>query len=146
MIVGERNEFSSPSGYSFRGVNNEDGAGVSRGPRGSYNEFSDGRGRAVLPILLDVDGDGVQIAELSRSTVFMDATGDGLANRTAWAAAGNGVLFYDADGGGVISQKREYVFTEWDPTATSDMEALASYFDSMALSRFVSGPFRASVC
>lgn len=82
------------------------------------------------PIILDLNDDGIQITELSKSTMFVDATGDGLLNRTAWAGAGNGVLFYDANGDGLISEKREYVFTEWDPTATSDMEALASVFDS----------------
>jgi ParB-like nuclease family protein len=82
------------------------------------------------PIILDLDGDGVQLTELSRSTMFVDATGDGLLNRSAWAAAGNGVLFYDPDNLGAITEKRQYVFTEWDPTATSDMEALAAYFDS----------------
>jgi hypothetical protein len=62
--------------------------------------------------------------------MFVDATGDGLLNRSAWAAAGNGVLFYDPDDTGAIVEKRQYVFTEWDPTATSDMEALAAVFDS----------------
>jgi len=84
----------------------------------------------MKPILLDLDGTGVEITELSNSTVFVDSTGDGLQNLTAWAAAGNGVLFYDADGDETISEKREYVFTEWDPTATSDIEALRSVFDS----------------
>ena len=65
----------------------------------------------------------------------MDATGDGLDNRIAWAAAGNGVLFYDTDAPGTdgfdkISEKRTFIFTEWDPTATSDIEALRSVFDS----------------
>ncbi|WP_368039866.1 beta strand repeat-containing protein, partial [Ruegeria atlantica] len=82
------------------------------------------------PIILDLDGSGVEITQLSQSTVFVDSSGDGLKNQTAWAAAGNGVLFYDADGDGVISETREYVFTEWDLTATSDIEALRSVFDS----------------
>ena len=40
------------------------------------------------------------------------------------------VLFFDADADGALSQKREYVFTEWDPTASTDMEALRAYFDT----------------
>lgn len=67
---------------------------------------------------------------LVQSTNFIDAGGDGLLSRTAWAAAGNGVLFYDANGDGLISEKREYIFTEWDHTATSDLEALRAAFDS----------------
>jgi len=87
-------------------------------------------GEARPPIILDLDGAGVELTELQNSTVFVDSSGDGLQNRTAWAAAGSGVLFYDADGSGTISEKREYVFTEWDPTATSDIEALRSVFDT----------------
>ncbi|WP_436397730.1 DUF4214 domain-containing protein [Roseobacter sp. S98] len=82
------------------------------------------------PLLLDLDGDGVAITELSKSTVFMDAGGDGLLHRTAWAGAGDAVLFVDDDGDGTISEKREYVFTEWDPTATDDLAALRAVFDS----------------
>jgi hypothetical protein len=54
----------------------------------------------------------------------MDAGGDGLLHRTAWAGAGDGVLFFDANGDNQIGEKREYVFTEWDPTAESDLAAL----------------------
>ena len=31
---------------------------------------------------------------------------------------------------GLITDNREYIFTEWDPTATSDMEALRAVFDT----------------
>ena len=81
------------------------------------------------PILLDLTGDGISITELNRSDVFVDATGDGLKNRTAWADAGTAVLFYDPDGHNDIVEKRQYVFTEWDPTAASDIDALRSVFD-----------------
>ncbi|WP_208979658.1 DUF4214 domain-containing protein, partial [Pseudovibrio axinellae] len=84
----------------------------------------------IGPIILDLDGDGIQVTRLDQSTIFMDAGGDGLEHRTAWAASGDGVLFYDPDGRDAITEKRQFVFTEWDPTATSDMEALASVFDS----------------
>ncbi|MEL7106260.1 MAG: calcium-binding protein [Pseudomonadota bacterium] len=82
------------------------------------------------PILLDLDGSGISITELNRSDVFIDASGDGLKNRTAWADAGTAVLFYDPDGHNDIVEKRQYVFTEWDPTAASDIDALRSVFDS----------------
>ena len=72
----------------------------------------------------------MKITELDRSTVFMDASGSGLQHRTAWAGAGDGVLFYDADGSGTINDDREYVFTEWDKTAGDDLTALRSRFDT----------------
>ncbi len=94
----------------------------------SYDKKSGTKG-TKKPIILDLDGDGLQIIELSQSNVFLDANNDGLENRIAWAAAGNGVLFYDANGDDEISETREFVFTEWDPTAASDLEAIASIFE-----------------
>ena len=81
------------------------------------------------PILLDLDGNGIQLTDLTRSTVFMEGE-EGLKHRTAWAGAGDGVLFYDTDGDDKISDIREYVFTEWDPTAKDDLAALRSRFDT----------------
>ncbi len=81
------------------------------------------------PIILDLDGSGLSVTELSQSTTFVDG-GDGLGHRTAWAGAGDGVLFFDADGDGTLSEQREYVFSDWDPTATSDLEALRAVFDT----------------
>ena len=82
------------------------------------------------PIILDLDGTGIDITELSQSQMFVDASSDGLLNQIAWAGAGDGVLFYDADGDGQISETREFIFTEWDPTAASDLDALKSVFDT----------------
>jgi len=81
------------------------------------------------PIILDLDGNGISVTELAQSTHFVDG-GDGLKHRTAWASAGDGVLFYDVSGDAEITEKREYVFTDWDPCATSDLEALRSVFDT----------------
>ncbi|MEP1207659.1 MAG: PA14 domain-containing protein [Rhizobiaceae bacterium] len=100
------------------------------GARSTSYSDSSGGSSSGKPIVLDLDGDGLEITELGRSTMFVDAAGDGLLHRSAWAGGGDGVLFYDPDGLGEIVEKNQYVFTEWDPTATSDLEALASIFDS----------------
>ena len=94
-----------------------------------YDRVSHGTVRGGLPIIFDLDGDGIQITELSRSTKFIDG-GDGLLHKTAWAAAGNGVLFFDPDGRNAITEKRQYVFTDWNPTASGDIEAIRSVWDS----------------
>ncbi|WP_269586171.1 DUF4214 domain-containing protein [Roseibium sp. Sym1] len=100
-----------------------------RGDGGSsYGDIDAGTG--VPPIILDLDGDGLEVTALDRSTVFLDTGGDGFLHRTAWAGEGDGVLYFDPDGRDEITEKRQFVFTEWDPTATSDLEALASVFDS----------------
>jgi hypothetical protein len=55
---------------------------------------------------------------------------DGLQHRSSWAGAGDGVLFYDPDGRNAITEHRQYVFTEWNPTAAGDLEALRSIWDT----------------
>jgi hypothetical protein len=99
-------------------------------PGGDNVESNDWSTHDNRPILLDLDGNGLQVTELNNSSVFFDSTDDGLQNRTAWAAAGDGVLFIDVNGDGTITEARQFVFTEWDPTAGSDIEALASVFDT----------------
>ncbi|WP_107496286.1 calcium-binding protein [Thalassobius sp. I31.1] len=112
-----------------KGKSDDRGGSTGSGKTADPNASKEGWKDKYKPIILDLDGNGVEITELSKSTMFVDATGDGLMNRTAWVGAGDGVLFYDPDGTGALTEKRQYVFTEWDPTATSDMEALASVFD-----------------
>jgi trimeric autotransporter adhesin len=90
---------------------------------------SEGSGGA-RPIILDLAGTGIAITELTRSNKFIDSDGTGKLHRTAWAGVGSGVLFYDPNGAGAITQKNQYVFTEWDPTAKGDLEALRNVFDS----------------
>jgi hypothetical protein len=107
-----------------------------------YLDHMDATATKNAPILLDLDGDGVQITELNRSTRFVDG-GEGLLHRTAWGErrkrsggpfrapnAGNGVLFFDPDGRNAITEKRQYVFTEWNATASGDLEAVRSVWDS----------------
>ncbi|MGR7994430.1 hypothetical protein [Xanthobacter sp. ZOL 2024] len=83
-----------------------------------------------FPIVLDLNGDGISITQRDTSTVWRDVNGDGTAHRTSWAAAGDGVLVYDRTGTGDVDAPEAYQFTLWDPTADSDMEALANVFDT----------------
>ena len=82
------------------------------------------------PVLLDLNGNGIEIRGADESPTYLDSSGDGLSHRSAWAGSGDGVLFYDVGGDGVIKESREYVFTEWDPTAKDDMAALRAKFDT----------------
>lgn len=82
------------------------------------------------PMLLDLDGDGIEIMQLSSSNIFLDVLNDGLKHRTAWAGVGDGVLVRDAGNDGVIKFAHEIDFTQWDSSAKSDLEALRNAFDS----------------
>ena len=83
----------------------------------------------VAPVLLDLDGNGVKITEFGTSTQFT-AGKDGLLHRSSWAGAGDGVLFYDPDGRNAITEERQYVFTDWAPTAQGDLEAIRQVWDT----------------
>lgn len=82
------------------------------------------------PVVLDLTGSGINVTTLTSSSQYFDMAGDGLQHRTAWAGAGNGVLVFDHDGTGRIDTRLSVDFTAWDPTARSDMEALANVFDT----------------
>jgi hypothetical protein len=107
---------SSPSKPNSNGNN---------GP--SARDKSDSKRR---PVLLDLDGNGVRVSEFGDSTIYANIGNDGFKRRTAWAGAGDGVLFVDADGNGRLSGRREVVFTDWDPSADTDMQALRQVFDT----------------
>jgi hypothetical protein len=82
------------------------------------------------PVVLDITGNGINLTRQDQSNQFVDYNDDGYQQRTAWAGVGNGVLVFDVDGDGKISQSKEFVFTQWDPSATSDMQALKDVFDT----------------
>jgi len=83
-----------------------------------------------FPVVLDLAGTGIKIDPLSSSNTYYDMAGEGYKHRTAWAGAGNGVLVLDLAGTGQITERNQVIFTDWDPTATSDMQALANVFDT----------------
>lgn len=62
---------------------------------------------------------------------------NGFQHRTAKAGAGDGVLFIDADGNGVLSNSPEIVFTEWAGGASDDLVALRKVFDTTACRQFI---------
>ncbi|WP_322835870.1 calcium-binding protein, partial [Verminephrobacter aporrectodeae] len=60
----------------------------------------------VDPLILDLDGDGLEISPLSRNIQF-DTDGDGIKTGTAWANADDGILAWDRNGNGLIDSGRE---------------------------------------
>jgi RTX calcium-binding nonapeptide repeat (4 copies) len=58
------------------------------------------------PLILDLDGDGIEITPLSGALTF-DHDADGVRTGTAWAGADDGLLVHDLDGNGLIDSGRE---------------------------------------
>ena len=59
------------------------------------------------PLILDLDGDGIEARGLADGPVFFDVDNDGLAERTGWVGADDGLLAVDLDGDGAINSAEE---------------------------------------
>ncbi len=82
------------------------------------------------PLVIDLDGDGVEIKPLDRSTTTFDIDSDGYKERTAWVGADDGMLVIDLNGDGQVTQSKEMAFGEWTSEQDTDLQALAKVFDS----------------
>jgi len=63
------------------------------------------------PIILDLDGDGVETTTLQSGTYF-DHAADGFAEKSAWVGKDDGLLVRDLNGNGIIDSGRELFGSE----------------------------------
>ena len=59
------------------------------------------------PLVLDLDGDGIETSSLTQGGVHFDMDGDGFAELSGWVGADDGLLVYDRDGNGKIDDISE---------------------------------------
>jgi hypothetical protein len=78
--------------------------------------------------VLDLNQDGTTDF-LSRSEGVNFDYGEGLV-ATAWAGPEDGILAYDYNADGLVTEAKEFVFSLWDPRAVTDLQGLALHFDS----------------
>lgn len=84
----------------------------------------------AYPVVIDLDGDGVELITLEDSSVNFDFDDDGFLERSAWAGSDDGLLMYDADNNGEITQADEIALASLTPGEDTDIEALEALFDS----------------
>ncbi len=77
----------------------------------------------VDPLVLDLDGDGIELLGHSSVSPRFDIDGDGFAERTGWTASNDGFLVRDLNGDGQINSVAEM----FGDTTTSGFAALAAY-------------------
>ena len=124
---------SPPSGGNENSNNNgfnnldQDGDGFYDG--GGNGGAGDGPGSGGKPVVLDLDGDGVELVALEDSTAFYDIHGNGFRYHLSWAAADDGILAYESDGDGQISDREEISFVDYVEGARTDLEGLR-HFDT----------------
>ena len=116
----------------------ESGEGLDPGEEDPGGGDGGGGGGGGKPIVLDLDGDGLELVALEDSTAFYDINGDGYRERMAWASADDGFLAYDKDGDGTISAHDELSFVSYVEGAQTDLEGLA-HFDTNGNGQLDSG-------
>ncbi|XHS00915.1 hypothetical protein ACFB49_25160 [Sphingomonas sp. DBB INV C78] len=99
------------------------------------------KGQSAPPIVLDLDGDGLELVSLDTSSVSFDMDLDGIADRTGWVGADDGFLALDRNGNGTIDDIGEISFVGDAEGAMSDLEGLRA-FDSNANGFFDAGDDR----
>ena len=82
----------------------------------------------VDPLVLDLDGDGLEITPLSQGVLF-DANGDTVKTGTAWVGGDDGLLVWDRDGNGTIDTGAELF---GDETLLSNGEKAAHGFAALS--------------
>ena len=82
----------------------------------------------VDPLVLDLDGDGLEITPLSQGVQF-DGNGDTIRTASAWVGADDGLLVLDRNGNGVIDSGRELF---GDETLLADGKKAAHGFAALS--------------
>lgn len=83
----------------------------------------------VGPVVLDLDGNGIELLAASDERTTFDVNGDAVADHTAWVGAGDGLLVFDANSDSAASGYSEVVLSAHGPAGASDLESLAFAFD-----------------
>jgi hypothetical protein len=73
------------------------------------------------PIILDLDGDGLEITPIELSRTFSDFDNDGFKERTSWVEGGDGILFVDLNDSGTLDQPQEYSLASLASFGSSDL-------------------------
>lgn len=89
----------------------------------------EGRWGTLPPVVLDLDGDGLELVGAGGSSVCFDMNDDGIRDRTGWIGADDGLLVLDRNGDGVIGSGMEISFATDLQGAYSDLQGLKA-FDS----------------
>ena len=84
-----------------------------------------------MAVVIDLDGDGVEIDQLGTSTAKFDFDNDGYREKTAWVGKDDGLLMFDVGNDGKVTEAKEIAFAFFTENEDdTDLEALREVFDT----------------
>ena len=91
----------------------------------------------IDPLILDLDGDGVELISYADSEVTFDVDNDQMTERTGWVSGSDGMLVHDKNGDGVINDITETISEYYNPEdgSIADLEGKYSQDGLDALSK-----------
>lgn len=129
-----------PTFYANLTITAVDKAGASSTKYVSIKQLAWSVGIHNYPVVLDLDGDGVELLSASQGVAF-DWNGTDDPERCGWVAPDDGFLVYDHDGDRQVTMADEISLKDYDPDATTDLEGLRA-FDSNGNGVFEQGDER----
>lgn len=93
----------------------------------ALNVYFDVGSSHVMPVVFDLDGDGLELVALQDSKVSFDMSNDGMTMRTGWVGADDALLALDRDGDGQITHGAEISFVGDSESASTDLEGLVAF-------------------
>jgi hypothetical protein len=81
----------------------------------------------AMPVVLDLDGDGIELIPVEDSRARFDIAGDGRWEHIGWVGADDGILSLDRNGNGRIDDFSEISFVGDFLGAATDLEGLYAY-------------------
>lgn len=77
------------------------------------------------PVVLDLDGDGIELVKRTKSAAMFDYNGDGADDDTGWLKGDDGFLVIDRNNDGLITEASELTLASEDEDARSGLQGLA---------------------
>lgn len=85
----------------------------------------------VDPLILDLDGDGIELTPFNEQFLFFDVDNDGALERTGWVGADDAILVHDLNGDGDINNITE-MLSEYYRAAYGTGAIYANSFEALA--------------
>ena len=116
-------------GSVVAGIGNAIGS-IASGIAGAIRDVVDTVRGWFQPVVLDMDGDGIELTGMGQTGAAYDFDDDGFLENSGWIGQGDGLLAYDVNLDGKIEGARELSLKMWDANAETDFDGLRLHFDS----------------